>query len=91
MDGKTNRKAHFSTVIALIIGDKTYTFEGRVDGSIDTERRGTSGFGYDPIFVPDESGISFAEMSADDKNAISHRGRATAKLLEFLNSRNDIS
>ncbi|MCM1077000.1 MAG: non-canonical purine NTP diphosphatase [Bacteroides sp.] len=84
LDGVTDRTARFITVIALIIGETELTFEGRVEGRILTEPHGTAGFGYDPIFKPDESSVSFAEMSADDKNAISHRGRATAKLMEYL-------
>ena len=78
------RKAHFSTVIALILNGETHTFEGRVEGSIATERHGHEGFGYDPIFIAEETGKAFAEMSAADKDAISHRGRATAKLMKFL-------
>ena len=79
------RTARFSTVIALVRGcDGTHTFEGTVEGRIDTERHGSGGFGYDPVFIPDETGISFALMSADEKNAISHRGRATRQLLRYL-------
>lgn len=84
MEGKENRKASFSTVVALLLDGKTYTFEGRVDGSISAEAHGTEGFGYDPVFVPEETGVSFAEMSSEEKNAISHRGRAMRKLAEFL-------
>lgn len=84
MSGKDNRKAYFATVIALILGDKTYTFEGRVDGYISAEPYGDGGFGYDPIFISEETGRSFAEMSAEEKNAISHRGRAVRKLADFL-------
>lgn len=86
MQGIENRKAYFATVVALILDGETYTFEGRVDGSISTEAHGTEGFGYDPIFVPDETGISFAEMSPEEKNAVSHRGRAMRKLAEFIKS-----
>lgn len=86
MDGKTNRKACFKTVIALILDGKTYFFEGRVDGEILTEACGVAGFGYDPIFRPDGFSASFAEMSAEAKNSISHRGRAMKKLIEFLNA-----
>lgn len=86
MDGKNNRKACFKTVIALILKGKTYFFEGRVDGEILTAATGEAGFGYDPIFRPDGFEKSFAEMSADDKNAISHRGRAMQKLVQFLNA-----
>lgn len=87
MEGKENRKATFATVIALIQGDKTYTFEGKVEGFIATEQHGTEGFGYDPIFIPAETGICFAEMSAEAKNAISHRGRAMRKFADFLNNK----
>lgn len=86
MDGKTNRKACFKTVIALIYNGETYFFEGRVDGVIMTEASGEAGFGYDPIFKPDGFEKSFAEMSAEDKNAISHRGRAMQQLVQFLNA-----
>lgn len=86
MDGKNNRKACFKTVIALILKGGTYFFEGRVDGEILTAATGEAGFGYDPIFRPDGFEKSFAEMSADDKNAISHRGRAMQKLVQFLNA-----
>ena len=84
MSGKDNRKAYFATVIALILNGQTYTFEGKVDGYIATEPHGEGGFGYDPIFIAEESGRSFAEMSSEEKNAISHRGRAVRKLADFL-------
>lgn len=84
LSGIDHRSARFVTVIALIIDGKELTFEGRVEGEILTEAHGTAGFGYDPIFKPLESPVSFAEMSAEAKNAISHRGRATAKLMEYL-------
>lgn len=84
MKNEDDRKAHFSTVIALVTGDEISFFEGRVDGEILREAEGTDGFGYDPVFRPDESERSFALMSADEKNAISHRGRATAKLIDYL-------
>lgn len=86
LDGVTERSARFVTVIALILNGKEMTFEGRVEGEILTAPAGTSGFGYDPVFKPTESSVSFAEMSADAKNAISHRGRATAKLMAYLAS-----
>lgn len=79
-----NRKAHFATVIALLLDGKEYLFEGRVDGRIGRQRSGKGGFGYDPVFIADESGVSFAEISPEAKNAISHRGRAVRKLLDFL-------
>lgn len=79
-----NRKARFRTVISLVIEGRELQFEGVVDGQILYERRGTTGFGYDPIFQPLESDRSFAEMSMDEKNMISHRGRAVQKLVEYL-------
>lgn len=84
MDGVTNRRARFRTVIALIKDGKELLVDGEVQGTILCERRGSNGFGYDPIFSPEESGVSFAEMTDDEKNAISHRGRATVKLMEIL-------
>ncbi|MDE7496602.1 MAG: non-canonical purine NTP diphosphatase, partial [Muribaculaceae bacterium] len=71
MNGQTDRKAHFSTVITLCLDGEEKIFEGRVDGTIAVQRSGANGFGYDPIFVPDETGISFAAMTAEAKNAIS--------------------
>ncbi len=85
MSKETNRKAHFSTVIAFINGEKEYTLEGRIDGTIATQCRGKDGFGYDPIFIPEHHDTTFAEMTAASKNAISHRGRAMQKFLELLN------
>lgn len=84
MKGEENRKAHFSTVIALSMGEEMYYFEGRVDGEILQEPEGTEGFGYDPVFRPEGYPGSFATMSGEEKNAISHRGRATSKLIDFL-------
>ena len=84
MKNETNRRARFVTVIALIEGNKETTFEGRVDGEILCQPDGDGGFGYDPIFKPDESTYSFAAMSSDEKNAISHRGRATRKFVEYI-------
>ena len=84
MSGKQNRKAHFRTVIALILDGKEYLFEGIVNGTIAEEPRGTAGFGYDPLFVPDGYSTTFAEMDSEAKNAISHRGRAVEKLAAFL-------
>ena len=86
MRGMTNRKACFKTVIALILNGEQYFFEGRVDGQILTEQRGTDGFGYDPIFLPDGFDQTFAEMDAAAKNAISHRGRAMQQLKTFLSN-----
>ena len=80
-----NRKARFKTVIALILGNNEYLFEGVVEGSIISEKRGSEGFGYDPVFIPDGKKQTFAEMAPDEKNNISHRGRAVEKLRKFLN------
>lgn len=87
MQGVTNRKAAFRTVIALNLGGKKYHFEGRCDGKISEVQSGTGGFGYDPIFVPDGYDESFAVLGHEVKNVISHRGRATQKLIDFLRSR----
>lgn len=84
LNGKNNRKACFRCVISLIIEGREYLFEGRVDGEILPERRGVTGFGYDPVFRPDGFQQSFAEMDADLKNSMSHRGRAVQKLVRFL-------
>ncbi len=84
LEGVADRKAHFRTVIALILDNKEYLFEGRVEGHIAESAAGCGGFGYDPLFVPDGFDVSFAEMSPEQKNAISHRGRAVRKLAEFL-------
>lgn len=84
LEGITDRTARFRTVIALILDGVEYTFEGRVDGTIATAESGSEGFGYDPLFVPSGEIITFAQMSAEAKNAISHRGRAVAKLVNFL-------
>ena len=84
LKNESNRKARFITYIALILEGNTHIFEGEVQGEILTERHGKGGFGYDPVFKPVESENSFAEMLAEEKNAISHRGRAVQKLLKFL-------
>jgi len=84
MRNTTNRKAHFKTVIALIIDGQKHTFEGVVHGTILKERQGEGGFGYDPIFLPDGYQKTFAQLTPDEKDTISHRGRATRKLKEFL-------
>ena len=81
---QTNRKARFKTVVALIVDGKEHTFEGIVNGKIAHERTGGDGFGYDPIFLPEDGTRSFAEMSSVEKNKISHRGRAVRKLIEFM-------
>jgi non-canonical purine NTP pyrophosphatase, rdgB/HAM1 family len=84
MKGQTNRKAAFRTCIALNLDGKSYYFEGRCDGHITEVQRGTEGFGYDPIFQPDGYDQTFAELGHEVKNAISHRGKATRKLIAFL-------
>jgi len=85
MLGKSeNREARFRTVIALILEKKEYLFEGIVNGTIISEIKGTGGFGYDPIFVPEGKNLTFAEMGLNEKNTISHRARAFEKLREFL-------
>lgn len=84
MKGCENRKAAFRTVIALNLNGETYYFEGRCEGQITKEQRGSEGFGYDPIFQPDGYEQTFAELGSEVKNSISHRGRATRKLIEFL-------
>lgn len=87
LEGKTNRQAQFRTVVALILEGREYTFEGIVRGTILTERRGTAGFGYDPVFVPEGYAETFAEMGSEEKNRISHRARAVQKLADFLHKR----
>ena len=87
LEAESNRKANFRTVIALILDGEEFLFEGRVDGTITRTPSGNGGFGYDPLFVPEGYDITFADMSAEEKNAISHRGRAVAKLVEFLKDR----
>jgi XTP/dITP diphosphohydrolase len=79
-----NREARFRTVIALILDKKEYLFEGIVNGKIISEKRGTMGFGYDPVFVPEGNQLTFAEMNLAEKNTISHRAKAFNKLKEFL-------
>lgn len=85
LDGKDNRKAHFRTVIALIMDGKEYLFEGKVEGAIITEEKGAAGFGYDPVFMPDGYNNTFAELGSDVKNKISHRALAVKELCRFLN------
>ena len=84
MEGMENRKARFRTVFALIVDGKEHLFEGIVKGEIIANRKGTSGFGYDPIFVPEGYAQTFAEMGNELKNKISHRAVATNKLCRFL-------
>lgn len=84
LKGIDNRNARFRTVIALIHEGMEYLFEGTVRGVIIREKRGNEGFGYDPVFMPEDKNLTFAEMSLDEKNRISHRARAFEKLREFL-------
>jgi XTP/dITP diphosphohydrolase len=84
LDGVSNRKARFRTIISLIVGGKKYQFEGVVNGRIIEDERGNEGFGYDPIFIPDSYSQTFAEMPLSLKNTISHRANALKKLVSFL-------
>src|SRR5205823_854496 len=84
LKGKENRKAKFRTVISLIWNNKEFLFEGVSEGKIITEQHGEHGFGYDPVFVPDESEKTFAEMELNEKNKYSHRRKAMDKLITFL-------
>ena len=86
MEGIEDRRARFRTCVALSLDGKEHTFEGVVEGKIATERSGSHGFGYDPVFIPEESGICFAEMTDEAKNAISHRGRAISKMMKWLSA-----
>ena len=84
LKGNINRKAQFRTAIALILNGEEQLFEGMVEGNISEARQGKKGFGYDPIFLPENEQRSFAQMSMSEKGAISHRGRAVRKLVDFL-------
>ena len=84
LSNQTDRSAQFRTVIALILNGEEHLFEGIVRGEIATEKRGTEGFGYDPIFIPEQMGKTFAELGVEVKNTISHRARAVAKLAAYL-------
>ena len=86
LQNKSSRKAKFRTIIALNLNNKQYLFEGICDGKILNEKTGIKGFGYDPIFKPSNASCSFAEMSSEEKNIISHRGIAIQELVQFLNS-----
>lgn len=83
---KTDTSARFRTIISLILDGEEYLFEGTCNGTIIRERKGVQGFGYDPVFVPDGSDKTFAEMSLDEKSRFSHRKKATSKLVAFLNT-----
>ena len=87
MEGVSNRKAQFRTVISLIIEGKELQFEGVAKGEITTQKSGTEGFGYDPVFRPEGHDQTFSEMTLDEKNKISHRGRAVKKLVDYLKSK----
>jgi len=84
LQDKQNKKARFRTVISLVLNGKAIHFEGIVKGSIIRDRKGHEGFGYDPVFIPEGYDQTFAEMDLDLKNTISHRGRATRKLIKYL-------
>ncbi|MBF6608553.1 MAG: non-canonical purine NTP diphosphatase [Flavobacterium sp.] len=87
MEGKTNRACQFKTVIALNIDGEQHLFTGIIRGELTLNRTGTSGFGYDPIFKPDDYDLTFAEIPLELKSRISHRGKAVAELMEFLQNR----
>jgi len=87
LEGTTNRKARFRTVISLIIDTKENLFEGICEGTIGYGKKGKGGFGYDPIFVPDGSIHTFAEMKIEEKNQFSHRKKATDKLITYLSDK----
>ncbi len=84
LESATNRRAQFRTVIALILDGREYLFEGVVKGQIAMSHSGCEGFGYDPLFIPDGESRTFAEMTIEEKGAISHRGRAVRELVKFL-------
>ena len=84
LDGQTNRRARFRTVIALLVGEQEILLEGICNGRIALEKRGTGGFGYDPVFIPDGFEQTFGELPDTLKNQISHRSQATRKLIEVL-------
>lgn len=88
LNGIANRKAKFVTVIHLILGNDAYSFTGLIDGTISVNPRGSKGFGYDPIFIPEGHERTFAEMTLEEKNLISHRALAVKQLVDFLESRN---
>jgi XTP/dITP diphosphohydrolase len=84
LKGVEDRRAAFRTVIALLINDKEYSFEGIIHGTITEKPSGLKGFGYDPVFIPEGFSKTFSEMSDEEKNSLSHRGKAVKKLVEFL-------
>ena len=86
LQGKENRKAKFRTAIALTLNNEEHLFEGEINGHISKVKQGHEGFGYDPIFIPENDKRSFAQMSMEEKGAVSHRGRAVKKLVTYLNN-----
>ena len=86
LQGKENRKAKFRTAIALTLNNEEHLFEGEINGHISKVKQGNEGFGYDPIFMPENEKRSFAQMSMEEKGTISHRGRAVKKLVTYLNN-----
>jgi XTP/dITP diphosphohydrolase len=88
---KTDRTAHFRTVISLVMDGEEHLFEGVCTGTIIHEKRGEQGFGYDPVFIPDGSDKTFAEMSLDEKSRFSHRKKATSKLVAFLSNNTPVT
>ena len=88
LEGVTNRKAQFRTVICLLLDGAEHIFEGICPGRITTERSGNRGFGYDPVFCPEGYDVTFADMPLEFKNSLSHRSKACAELVKFLNKNN---
>ncbi|MFM2019147.1 MAG: hypothetical protein RL007_2803 [Bacteroidota bacterium] len=88
MGALADRNARFRTVIAFVDGEQSKLFEGIVNGTIATQLAGTNGFGYDPVFIPEETGLTFAQMTLEEKNQISHRARAFRAFAEFMKSYN---
>lgn len=86
LEGQTNRRARFRTVISLLLGGEEHLFEGIVEGRIIDHEQGSEGFGYDPLFIPDGYDRTFAQMTTEEKNAVSHRARAVRKLADYLHS-----
>lgn len=86
LEGQTNRRARFRTVISLLLGSEEHLFEGVVQGRIIDHEQGSEGFGYDPLFIPDGYDRTFAQMTTEQKNAVSHRARAVRKLADYLHS-----
>lgn len=84
LEGKENRKAYFRTIVAYSSPQREFYVDGQVDGRIPEKATGNGGFGYDPVFIPDETGLSFAEMGEEGKNSISHRGRAIRNMIKEL-------